>query len=119
VATAGQPELPAALAEQLLEDGFEQLPGPLPIGIGKSGAFRRCCQAQVFELTFRGGQSAADFAQRVGLAELTKQHRHELTPAGEPAQVAVGLMLAYGLLEFQARKQLQQLREDATETLHG
>ena len=35
VATGGQPELPAALAEQLLEDGFEQLPGPLPVGIGK------------------------------------------------------------------------------------
>ena len=56
---------------------------------------------------------------KVGLAELTKQHGHELAPAGEPAQVAVGLMLAYGLLECQARKQLQKLGEDATETLHG
>ena len=74
---------------------------------------------QVLELAFGGGQPAADFAQRVGLAELTKQHGHQLAPAGEPAQVAVGVMLAHGLLEFQARKQLQQLGEDATETLHG
>ena len=117
VAAAGQPELPAALAEQLLEDGFEQLPGPLPVGTGKSGAFRRCRQAQVLELAFGGGQPAADLTQRVGLAELTKQHGHQLAPAGEPAQVAVGVMLAHGLLEFQARKQLQKLGEDATETL--
>ena len=36
VASGGQPELSAALAEQLLEDGFEQLPGPLPVGVGKT-----------------------------------------------------------------------------------
>ena len=64
-------------------------------------------------------QAAADLAQRVGLAELTKQHGHELAPAGEPAQVAVGVMLAHGLFEFEARKQLQKLGEDATESLHG
>ena len=51
-----------------------------------------------------GAQAAADFARRVGLAELTEQHGHELAPAGEPAQVAVGVMLAHGLLEFPARK---------------
>ena len=38
VAPGGQPELSAALAEQLLKDGFEQLPGPLPVGAGKRGA---------------------------------------------------------------------------------
>ena len=107
MAAGSQPELPAALAEPLREDGFEQLPGPLPVGIGKRAAFRRCRQAQLLELAFGGGQPAADFAQRVGLAELTKQHGHELALAGEPAQVAVGVMLAHGLLEFQARKQLQ------------
>ena len=44
--------------------------------------------------------------QRVGLLELTKQHGHGMAPAGEPTQVTVGVMLAHGLLEFQARKQL-------------
>ena len=54
VAASGQPKLPAALAEQLLEDGFKQLPGPLPVGIGKSGAFRRRRQAQVLLLALGG-----------------------------------------------------------------
>jgi hypothetical protein len=54
----------------------------------------------------------------VGLAELTKKHRHELAPAREPAQVAIGVMLSHGLLKLQPGKQLQQLREDASET-HG
>ena len=31
----------------------------------------------------------------------------------------VGVMLAHSLLELQARKQLQKLEEDATETLRG
>ena len=90
VAAGGQPELCAALGQQLPEDGFKQLPASLPVGIGEGGA-------------------AADLAQGVGLAELTKQHRYELAPTGEPAQVAVGVMPAHGLLEFDARKQLQQL----------
>ena len=75
--------------------------------------------AQVLELAFGGGQPAADFAQRVGLAELTKQHGHELAAAAELVQVAVGVMLTHSLLEFQVWKQLQKLGEDATKTLHG
>jgi len=35
------------------------------------------------------------------------------------AEVRAGLMPAHGLLEFQARKQLQKLAEDAAETLPG
>ena len=92
VASGGQPELSTALAEQLLEDGFEQLPGPLPVGVGKRGALGRCRQAEVLELALGRGQPATDLAQRVGLAELTKQHGHELAPAGETAQVAVGVV---------------------------
>ena len=79
----------------------------------------RCRQAEVLELALGRGPPTTDLAQRVGLAELTKQHGYELPPAGETAQVAVGVMLPHGLLEFQARKQLQKLGEDATETLPG
>ena len=76
-------------------------------------------QAEVLELALGRGPPATDLAPRVGLAELTKQHGHELAPAGEPAQVAVGVMLAHGLFEFEARKQLQKLGEEATESLPG
>ena len=39
VTAGGHPELPAVFAKQLLEDGFEQLPRPLPVGVSKVAVF--------------------------------------------------------------------------------
>jgi hypothetical protein len=55
----------------------------------------------------------------VRLAQLTKQHGDELAPAGEAARVPLGPVLAHPLLEFQTRKQLENLRKDAAYSVHG
>jgi hypothetical protein len=48
----------------------------------------------MFQLAFGGGQSLADLSQAVGSPQLTEQHGHELAPAGKPASMALGPMLA-------------------------
>jgi hypothetical protein len=45
------------------------------------------------------------------VSQLTKQHGHELPPAGKTPGMALGFMLAHGGFKFQARKKLQNLGE--------
>ena len=52
------------------------------------------------QLALAGRQAAADLAQRLGTAELAKQHGDELSPAGEAAGVALPAMLADGLFKL-------------------
>jgi len=54
------------------------------------------------QLAFAGGQPVGNVAQAVDRAQLTKQHRHQLTPTGEAFGVALGLMLANGGIEVGA-----------------
>jgi hypothetical protein len=48
-----------------------------------------------------------------------KQHGNELPPAGEAARVPLGSVLRRQLLEFQTRKKLEKLRENAAYSVHG
>jgi hypothetical protein len=73
----------------------------------------------MLELAFTTRQPAANLAQRTGLPQLTKQHRDELPPAGEPARVTLRTGFANRLLKFQTRKELQQLRKNATYSVQG
>jgi len=59
------------------------------------------------------GQSVADLAQGVSAAELAKQHRDELRPAGEPLGVTLGAMLLHECRKFGAGEVLEQLIEQA------
>jgi hypothetical protein len=45
------------------------------------------------------------------MPQLAKQHRDELAPAAEAADVALGLALPDGSLELQPRHELQHLRK--------
>jgi len=73
----------------------------------------------MLQFAFTTRQPAANLAQRTGLPQLTKQHRDELAPAGEPASMSFGSGFANRLLKFQARKELQQLRENAAYSVQG
>jgi hypothetical protein len=42
----------------------------------------------------------------MGSAQLAEQHGDELCPTGEAPGMALGTMIADGLLKFQARKEL-------------
>ena|SRR6516162_10706212 len=41
-------------------------------------------------ITIGSSQPAANFAKRLGVSQLTKQHGHELSPAGEAPGMALG-----------------------------
>jgi hypothetical protein len=45
------------------------------------------------QFALAAGQAVADFAQRIGVGQLTEQHGHELCPAGEAFGIALGLVL--------------------------
>ena len=104
---------------KLFENALEQLPGPVPVGIGQGGARRSVAQAQMAQFALAGRQSPADFAQGVRLPQLAKQHGDELPPASEATPVPLGPVLLHELLEFQARKKLEKLRENAAYSVHG
>ncbi len=61
------------------------------------------------QVAFAGGQAVGDVAQAVDRAQLKKQHRHQLAPAGEVFGVAFGIMLPNGGIEVGAWDQLQDL----------
>ena len=109
----------ATAAQQLIKHGAVQLPGPVFIGIGQSGAFGRIRQTQVPQLTFAGGQAATNLAQRLRPSQVTEQHGHELSPATEPASMTLGPVQGDRLLELLAGKQLQHLAENAGYSYHG
>jgi hypothetical protein len=50
---------------------------------------------------------------------LAKHHGHKLAPTGKPASVSLSLVLLDGLLELHSWKQLEQLGENATYSIHG
>jgi hypothetical protein len=103
----------AAAAEQLIEHAAVQLPGAMFVGVSQGGTLGRVGQSQVAQLAFAGGQPAANLTQRLGSPQMAEQHGHELSPATEPACVALGPLLDHGPLKLGARKQLQHLAENA------
>src|SRR5712692_7195459 len=71
------------------------------------------------ELALATGEAATDLAQGVRPPELAEQHGHELAPTREAARVPLGLRRDDGLLKRSARKELEQLTEDAAESRHS
>jgi hypothetical protein len=70
-----------------------------------------------FPLT--GGKTPTYFTQRLRMSQLTKQHGHKLSPAGETPGMALGFVLAHRRFKFQTRKKLQHLRKYAAYSIHS
>jgi len=107
-------DLSAAL-KQLLENTLVQLPRPVSVGVRQGGLVWRLLDAEMIELPFHRGQPLADLTKGLSLAQLAKQHRHELLPARKPSRVPLGPGLSYQLLELCPWKQLENLTEHARE----
>jgi hypothetical protein len=73
----------------------------------------------MINLAFTGGQSAGDFPQALGVAQLAEHHRYELIPAAKSAGVALGFVLLDGGFKLEARDKLQYLTENAAYFIHG
>src|SRR6266568_8446037 len=71
------------------------------------------------QLTFAGGQSAANLAQGLRPPQVAEQHGYKLSPATEPAGMTLGPVLGDGLFKLVAGKQLQHLAENAGYSYHG
>lgn len=89
------------------------------VGVSQGGTLGRVGQSQVAQLAFAGGQPAANLTQRLRSPQMAEQHSHELSPATEPAGVALAPLLDHGPLKLGARKQLQHLAENAGYSYHG
>src|SRR6266498_315311 len=106
-------------SQKLVEHRFEQLPGPVPVGITQRRAFGGLVYSQMPQLAFAGRQATRDFPQALCVAQLAEHHRDELGPAGKVSRVPFGLMVADRRLEFRPRDQLQNLTEDAAYSVQG
>ena len=91
---AGHQDL--ALRQQLLKHGAMQPPRPMLIGVGQGGARRSRGQPQMTKFPFAGSQSSTNFAQRLGVPQLTEEHGDELAPAGETSSMTLRVALAHG-----------------------
>jgi hypothetical protein len=52
---------------------------------------------------FTGSQSPTNFAQRLGVPQLTEEHGDELAPASETSSMTLRVVLAHGRFKFQTR----------------
>jgi hypothetical protein len=91
---AGHQDL--ALRQQLLEHRALQLPRPMLIGVGQGGARRSRGQPQMTKFPFAGSQTPTNFAQRLGVPQLTEEHGDELAPASETSSMTLRVVLAHG-----------------------
>jgi hypothetical protein len=110
-------DLSLASRQQTHEDPLVQLPGPMVVGIGQ-GRLVRSSDPQVLQLPLTTSQPTGYLSQGVRPAKLAKQHAHELCPRGKPSGVTFRLNFLDFILELQPRKQLKDLAEHATESIH-
>jgi hypothetical protein len=106
-AAAPRGDLHLAFFQQLIENRLVEFPRPVFIGICQRRFFGCLADAQMFQRRFTTGQTHANFPQGLQLCHLTKQHRHELSPTGEPLGVPLCGMLLDRPRELPAREQLQ------------
>lgn len=69
--------------------------------------------AQVGQLAFAAPQPAFNLPQRMGVAQLTEQHAHRLTPARQPLTAICGRRLVHDVLGVGRRDELVDLTEHA------
>jgi hypothetical protein len=110
-------DLNPAPVKQLHEDMLIQLPGAVLIGIGQRG-MARSRNAQVFQLPLAASKASGNLTERMGPAQLAEKHRDKLIPTREFLDMTFCLRDRNQLLEFQSRKQLQQLAKYATKSIH-
>jgi hypothetical protein len=106
-----------ALFEEMEEDLLIQLPWTVLIGISQGG-MGRSRNAQMFQLTLTTSKAPGNLTERMGAAQLAKQHGHKLSPTTKSFGMTFCLGDPDQMLKLQTRKQLQQLAKYATKSIH-
>src|SRR5580704_18263973 len=111
--------LPLTLFQQLLKHRLVQLPWPMLVGLGQRRSLRALHHSQVPQLAFASRQTSTDLPQRLRLAQMTEQHRHQLRPTAKTPRVMLRSMLAHRLFKLSPRKYPQNLRKNTAYSIHG
>ena len=101
-----QPTGRLALVQKMEEHLLIQLPWPVLVGIGQRRSLRGIADAKMLQLPQAGSEATANLPERVGLAELAKEHGDKLIPAGESLGGPFSLGVAYCLQEIALVKDL-------------
>jgi len=103
--------------KELKEHLLIQLPGTVLIGIGQGG-MAWSSNTQMFQLSLTASKASANLTERMGAAQLAKQHGHKLSPTSKSFSMTFSLGDRDQMLKLQTRKQLQQLAKYATKSIH-
>jgi hypothetical protein len=98
-------KLASTSVEQLDKQMLIKLPGTVLIRIGQGGAAGGC-DTQVFQFTLTASQASGNLPKGMGSTQLTEEHGHKLSPAGESPSMPLGFRFSDGMLELNSRKQL-------------
>ena len=101
--------LPVNLAltsvQQLQKDLLIKLPGAVLIGIGQGGT-TGSGDSQMFQFALTASQTAGNFSEGMGSAQLAEEHGHKLAPAGESPGMTFGFGFFDSLLKFDSEKRV-------------
>jgi hypothetical protein len=98
-------KLASTSVEQLNKQMLIKLPGTVLIRIGQGGAAGGR-DTQVFQLPLTASQTPGNLPEGMSSTQLTEEHGHKLSPAGESPSMPLGFRFSHGLLELDSRKQL-------------
>src|SRR5436853_1206840 len=107
-----------ATCVQTVKDILVQAPRSMGMRVRQRRALGWCGDPELLESPLGTRQSLFDLTQRLGSSELTKDHRHELGPRAETLRPSIRPVPVGQLLELSTRNQLENLLENATESLH-
>jgi len=72
----------------------------------------------VFQFTQATTQTVADDPQRIGVGQMTKQHRDELSPTGKTSRMSFGFGVLYQGTKFRAREMMKKLIKQTSGLYH-
>ncbi len=98
-------DLDTASFKELKKNLLIELPWTMLIGISQGG-MARSRNAQMFQLPLAASKASGNLTERMGAAQLTKQHGDKLTPAGKSFGMTFGMGFFHHVLELDSRKQL-------------
>ncbi len=89
------------------------------VGIGERGLVWGFANAEVFEFPLAAGQTATNLPKGVGTGKVTKEHCHQLGPAGKSLRFALRLVLGDQMRKFGSGKVMKQLTKQTRYLYHG
>jgi len=99
-------DLDTASFKDLMENLLVELPGTVLIGISQGG-MAWSSNAQMFQLPLTASKTSGNLTERMGAAQLAKQHSHKLAPTRKSFGMTLCPCDRNQMLKLQTRKQLQ------------